>query len=235
MNFEDIKKLEKNTALKISVTKTKGSKVESESDQDLVKDLIKTEANKDYLEKPFEYFYEDVISEILKFEFESALGSDVYSDASDDALVCLETCRNFSNMNQYKIHGWLVCAFKFIDHFVLHYIQDVKKETVTKKPIKSNHSNKSNSIKIFGDEMSRYIHLQKYGGEINKAALNLILLYKLRNKKLEHRTRTIQGGRQALMKPDFKAAFKEVRYKYPEVLKIFLSEYKLSYPKFVLK
>lgn len=231
MNFRDIKKLESNFTKKPLREKKSIKEVNYEDniDKHALNDLILSEEKKkQYFKNPLEYFYQDTISEKFKFDFKTALGSSYYNPASDDALACLEICC-FNELNPYKVHGWLVSAFKFIDHFVLHYIQDIKKEVIAKKNDTPEIIQDTSQKKI-GDEMSRYVHLIKYKGEIAKAGLYLKLLYQLRNRKLEHRTRIFTNGKQELLKPDRKAAFIEIRYKYPEIMKIFLKEYKSTFP-----
>lgn len=220
MNFEDIKRLEKNSSVKVTITKAKSTQHKCETNKNLINNWINSEQNKEYTKNPLEYFYEDVISDILKFKFKLALGNTVYSNASDDALACLETCRNFSSLNYYKVHGWLLVALKFVDHFVLHYLQDVRKLIASK-------------IEKTGDEKSRYIHLSKVKCDIAKAGSILITLYNIRNKRLEHRTKTMKDGRTELLKPDRKSIYKEVITYYPEVLKILLSEYKKVFPNLI--
>ncbi|MDQ3020347.1 MAG: hypothetical protein M3R36_07225 [Bacteroidota bacterium] len=149
MNFEDIKRLENFSAVKVTISKktTEKNKPEFEINKSLVSELIDSEFAKKYANKPFEYFYEDVISDLLKFKFKSALGITIYDNARDDALACLETCQRFSELNPYSVHGWLMSAFKFIDHFVLHYVQDVLKLELVK-------------TENTGDEKSRYLQIQ---------------------------------------------------------------------------
>lgn len=222
MNFKDFKKLES----KFSIKPLKENKsIDKDKFEDKIynfalNDLISSEEKKkEYFKNPVEYFYQDTISETVKFDFRSALGISYYNPASDDALACLEICC-FNELNPYRVHGWLVSAFKFIDHFVLHFIQDIKEETPKK---------------IHGDEISRYIQLQGFKGQISKVGVNLIILYKLRNKQLEHRTKKFANGKQELLKPDRKKVYSRIKMMYPEALKLLLSEYKLIFPKLVLK
>lgn len=203
--------------LRVTISKRKrADRNELETDKTLINNLLESEKTKEFSGRPLEYFYEDVIEELIKFKFKTALGTLVYQNATDDATTCLETCR-FSLLNQYKIHAWLLVALKFIDHFVLHYLQDVKKVSIKK-------------IDNTGVEKSRYIQLIGLKCNASKAGSNLINLINLRSKKLEHRTRITRDGRQQLLKPDRKSIYREVIQYYPEVLKIFLAEYKSHYP-----
>jgi hypothetical protein len=166
-------------------------------------------------ENPFEYFYEDVISSSLSFNFKSVLGDAQFKNASEDALACLEICIDFSKLPIYSISGWLQNALKFIDHLVLHYIQEVLKET---------------PIILGGEEKSRYIQIKRKKGEISDAGDKLIYLYELRSKQLEHRTRVFPDGRQEIISPPRKLIRKEIAKSFPDVLKIFLRTYKTTFP-----
>jgi hypothetical protein len=166
-------------------------------------------------ENPFEYFYEDVIASSLSFNFKSVLGDAQFKNASEDALACLEICIDFSKLPIYSISGWLQNALKFIDHLVLHYIQEVLKET---------------PIILGGEEKSRYIQIKRKKGEISDAGDKLIYLYELRSKQLEHRTRVFPDGRQEIISPPRKLIRKEIAKSFPDVLKIFLRTYKIIYP-----
>jgi len=168
-------------------------------------------------ENPFAYFYEDVISSSLSFNFKSVLGDEQFKNASEDALACLEICIDFSKLPIYSISGWLQNALKFIDHLVLHYIQEVLKET---------------PIILGGEEKSRYIQIKRKKGEISDAGDKLIYLYELRSKQLEHRTRVFPDGRQEIISPPRKLIRKEIAKSFPDVMKIFLRTYKGVYPQF---
>lgn len=222
MNFEDIQKLEQFAKVSRIVRKSKDLKTASETDESLINRLIVSQQKKDYEFNPFEYFYEDVISKLLKFQFKLALGNNIYSKASDDAFACLETCERFMNLNPHKIHGWLMVALKFVDHFVVHYLQDIRKVVLKK-------------ISKFGPEKSRYIYLSKIDCAISKAGLILIDLYEIRNKELEHRTKTMRDGTIELLKPDRKSVYNEVIKYYPEVLNAILKEYEIRFPTYCLK
>ena len=168
---------------------------------------------------PFQYFYEDVISTSLAFNFKTAIGETHYRNASDDALACLEICVDFTKLPIYSINGWLQNALKFIDHLVLHYIQVVLKET---------------PIILGGEEKSRYIQVKNKQGEISEAGEKLIYLYELRSKQLEHRTRVYPDGSQEIISPPRKLIRKEIAKAFPVVLRIFLKKYKEHYPSYTV-
>jgi hypothetical protein len=95
---------------------------------------------------------------------------------------------------------------KFADHIVLHYIQDVRKETPQKYP-------------EAGIEKSRYIQLSQESGDYAAiAGTTLVYLYNLRN-KFEHRTKTYSDGTQELIPLQKNKARHEVAKNYPLALK----------------
>ena len=167
-------------------------------------------------ENPFEYFYEDVISSPLSFNFQAALGEANYKNASDDALSCLNTCTEFYKLSSWAVSGWLQNALKFTDNIVLHYIQDCCKEIPKSYP-------------NAGVEKSRYIQLSEKDGDISTAGAELKDLYELRN-KLEHRTITRSDGTQELISPKRNKVRQVVVKLYPDALMRILKTYKLKYP-----
>ena len=162
-------------------------------------------------ESPFDFFYEDVISYSLSFDFSKPLGNDLYRIACDDALNCISICDNFHKISHWIVNGWLQVALKFVDNLVFHYMQ-----------VRSSKFPKYNSK--LGVEKWRYEQISKLDGEISIAGYNLIELYNLRN-RLEHRTKEHPNGRQELIQPDRKKMRHIVVNLYPDVLKIFLNEY----------
>ncbi len=211
MNFKEIENIEN----KVASTETSAS---SSFQLDILNDYLEKEKKKSGAkENPFVFFYEDVISSAMSFNFKSALGDVQYKNASEDALACLEICVDFSKLPLYSISGWLQNALKFTDHLVLHYIQEVLKET---------------PIILGGEEKSRYIQIKWKKGEISDAGDKLIYLYELRSKQLEHRTRVYPDGKQEIISPPRKLIRKEISKSFPEVMKIFLRTFKSAYPSY---
>lgn len=211
MNFREIENIEN----KVASTETSAS---SSFQLDILNDYLEKEKKKSGAkENPFVFFYEDVISSAMSFNFKSALGDVQYKNASEDALACLEICVDFSKLPLYSISGWLQNALKFTDHLVLHYIQEVLKET---------------PIILGGEEKSRYIQIKRKKGEISDAGDKLIYLYELRSKQLEHRTRVYPDGKQEIISPPRKLIRKEISKSFPDVMKIFLRTYKSAYPSY---
>ncbi|MDR0605841.1 MAG: hypothetical protein LBG80_16225 [Bacteroidales bacterium] len=163
-------------------------------------------------ENPFVYFYSDVIADEIAYDFQPILGDKAYKNASEDAQSCLSICDELLKLSSYSATGWLQNALKFADNIVLHYIQDVCKET----PKKYDNA---------GIEKSRYIQLCEKSGDISVAGANLKELYELRN-KFEHRTKTNSDGTQELIRPQKNKARYTIVKLYPIALKKILQTYK---------
>jgi hypothetical protein len=205
MNFREIESIE-NLA---SSTET----ITSGFHQEIIADYLEKEKRKSVAkENPFFYFYEDVIGNSLAYNFQMALGTNYYKNASDDALSCLNICDDFYRLSNWSVNGWLQNALKFIDNLVLHYLQDIALE-IPKK------------YKGFGVEKSRYIQLSEKTGDISTAGYKLKDLYDLRN-DLEHRTIIHPDGKQELVPPKRNKVRQTVVKLYPDVLKRILTTYK---------
>lgn len=205
MNFREIENIE-NLA---SSTETKTSGFH----QEIIANYLEKEKRKSGAkENPFVYFYEDVIANSLAYNFQTALGVTYYKNASDDALSCLNICDDFYKLSSWSVNGWLQNALKFIDNIVLHYIQDMLKETPKTYP-------------NAGVEKARYIHLSEKTGDISTAGYELKDLYDLRN-DLEHRTIIHTDGRQELVPPKRNKVRQTVVKLYPDVLQRILRTYK---------
>ena len=161
---------------------------------------------------PFVFFYEDVIATALNYDFQKKLGEQIYKDASDDALSCLEICIEFRKLGTLTVYSWLQNALKFSDNIVLHYLQGVCNEVPQK-------------YENAGVEKSRYIQLSEKRCDISVAGHCLKELYELRNKN-EHRTITHPDGRQELIRPKKGQARKIVGKNFPLALKKILETYK---------
>jgi len=210
MNFREIENIEN------AVASTETSASSSFQLQMVAEYLEKEKRKSGAKENPFMYFYEDVISSSLSFNFKTAIGDSIYKNASDDALSCLNTCNEFRKLSSWAISGWLQNALKFTDHIVLHYIQDYCKEIPKSYP---------NS----GVEKSRYIQLSEKDGDISIAGAELKDLYELRN-KLEHRTKVHADGKQELIPPQRNKVRYVVVKLYPDALSRILKGYLIAYP-----
>ena len=199
MKFSDIENLEK------SLSAPENSALNS-FHQDLIQEYLQKEQRKTTAaDRPFEYFYEDVSASELGLDFKKILGEKYYRNASGDAMSCLHICNEFRKLSAYQVSGWLQNALKFVDHLVLHYIQEICKE----KPKKYDKA---------GLEKSRYIQLSEKAGSPGIAGAYLKDLYEQRN-RLEHRTIVHDDGRQELIPPQRNKVRKLVVKLYPEVLR----------------
>jgi len=209
MNFKEIENIENQAA----ATDTKASSLQEK----ILSEYLEKEKRKaGAKEKPFVFFYEDVISESLQYNFKSAIGAKNYKSASDDALNCLNICTEFFKLSSWAVSGWLQNALKFTDHIILHYIQDCCDEIPKSYP-------------KTGVEKARYIHISEMDGDISVAGSQLKELYDLRN-KLEHRTITHPDGRQELIPPKRNKVRHLVVKLYPDALRRVLNTYKTSVP-----
>ena len=212
MNFREIENIE--NAFASTETATSSSYQLEMLSEYLEKEKRKSGAK----ENPFMYFYEDVISSSLTFNFKTAIGDSNYKNASDDALACLSTCNEFRKLSSWAISGWLQNALKFTDHIVLHYIQEYCKE------IPKSYFNA-------GVEKSRYIQLSEKDGDISTAGAELKDLYELRN-NLEHRTIIYPDGKQELISPKRNKVRYVVVKIYPAALIRILKAYLIAYTNF---
>ena len=212
MNFREIENIE--NAFASTETATSSSYQLEMLSEYLEKEKRKSGAK----ENPFMYFYEDVISSSLTFNFKTAIGDSNYKNASDDALACLNICNEFHKLSSWAISGWLQNALKFTDHIVLHYIQEYCKE------IPKSYFNA-------GVEKSRYIQLSEKDGDISTAGAELKDLYELRN-NLEHRTIIYPDGKQELISPKRNKVRYVVVKIYPAALIRILKAYLIAYPNF---
>lgn len=210
MNFKEIENIEN----QVASTETAASS--SYQMQMLAEFLEKEKRKSGAKENPFVYFYEDVISSSLSFNFQSALGEPIYKNASDDALSCLNICNEFYKLSSWSVNGWLQNALKFADNIVLHYIQDCCKEIPKSYP-------------MIGVEKARYVHLSEKEGDISTAGAELKDLYDLRN-DLEHRTKIHADGKQELIPPKRNKVRHVVVKLYPDALRRILKAYKTTYP-----
>jgi hypothetical protein len=206
MNFRDIENIE-------NLASSSGNTM-SDFHQEIIADYLEKEKRKSGAkENPFIYFYEDVIANVLAYDFQSVLGKPYYKNASDDALSCLNICDNFYRLSSWCVNGWLQNALKFTDHLVLHYIQDICNNIPKKFP-------------NTGIEKSRYKQLgESNDDEIRRVGIFLENLYDLRN-DLEHRTIIHEDGRQEIIKPKLAYVRKNVIKLYPNVLDKILKTYK---------
>ncbi len=206
MNFRELENIE-------NLAASTGNTI-SRFHQEIIEDYLEKEKRKlGAKENPFVYFYEDVIVTSLTYNFQTALGTTYYKNASNDALSCLNICDDFYRLSSWSVNGWLQNALKFIDNIVLHYIQELCKEIPKKFP-------------NAGIEKSRYKQLGECNdAEIRRVGIVLEDLYNLRN-DLEHRTIIHADGRQELIPPKRNEVRQAVVKLYPEVLRKILKAYK---------
>jgi hypothetical protein len=158
----------------------------------------------------FIFFFEDVTSSKVSFDFKKALTLPVYELASKDAENCISAVKSFKNLEENnKLTLWLQSALKFTDHLALHYLQVIVKEV----PVKQGDA---------GKERSRYIQINQKKNDAEKAGRILDNLYECRN-KLEHRTVSdpLHPGNQKILPPNYKRTKKQILLRYPEALKCF--------------
>jgi hypothetical protein len=89
---------------------------------DLIREYLEHAKRKaEAADRPFEYFYEDVIAAKLQKDFKAYLGP-YYAHAAEDARCCLHICDEFRKLGSIHIYSWLQNALKFADSLVMHYI-----------------------------------------------------------------------------------------------------------------
>lgn len=183
-----------------------GEAVQYSFHEDLLRDYIDKERRKENAQQePFTYFCEDVTEQKLLVDFLAIIGAQSYKSASNDALVCLDLCTQFSRLSKTQAPGWLDSALKFIDHLVLHYIQEVKQT-------------KPRRYKDLGIERSRYRQLSDLDAATAHTGNRLNDLYMLRN-ELQHRTIIHADGSQTLLSPPLGRIRRQIGKWYPDVLK----------------
>lgn len=156
--------------------------------------------------QPFEYFYEDIIKEILEVDFSKKLSVDDYKNLKEDSKECLEICNDFHSISSNKINSWLSSSFKVVDYLVLHIIQNINQE-------------KPKTYTGVGIEKARYKQLSEYvDSNLSMVGTKLYALYDTRNQN-EHRTRTNPDGSQQLIKPNRHKTRKMVVEYYPVIMK----------------
>jgi len=210
MRFEELERLEKTVQLSEIIDPSSSYAI-------MLKELLENEERKAEARKsPFKYFYEDIIALSLDYNFQIALGNSYFDNATHDAKSCLDISVEFRKVTPSIIFSWLQNALKFIDHLVLHYIQECCKETPKVFPNQR------------GIESSRYLHLANKNGNISQAGYKLGELYEMRSQN-EHRTKEI-NGKQVLIRPKTNRVRYRVVELFPEILKIFLKTYKTELP-----
>ncbi len=214
MKFKEIEHIE-------NLAASEGTNLISNFKLEMISEYLEKEERKSKAkDNPFVFFYEDVMSSSLDFNFQKVLGAIIFKNASDDAKTCLATCTEFYKLSSWAVSGWLQNALKFTDNIVLHYIQDCCKE------IPKSYSNA-------GIEKSRYIHLSEKDGDkyrdIAVAGSELKDLYDLRN-NLEHRTIIYPNGTQELISPKLNSVRQVVVKLFPDALMRILKTYKRMYP-----
>lgn len=164
---------------------------------------------------PFEYFYEDIIQEVLRIDFTTIFDQSDYKALKEDAMECLELCDNFQKLSAKNINSWLQASLKVVDYLVLDYIQNINKET----PKKYNQ---------LGIERSRYQQLEEdLQPDIKDIGTKLKALYDFRNSN-EHRTKTNPDGTQILIRPNRHQTREIVMKYFPTILNTFKNKYSIK-------
>lgn len=177
-------------------------------------DLIEREINQIGLsEDPFIRFFENCTSNKIEFDFKSHMGAGSYNSAASEASACLTIFADFKSMQpNSSVLSWLICALKYTDEIVLHYIQEILNEEAIK------HND-------YGKERSRYIQINQAGYSAQVAGRIMNNLYDQRN-KLEHRTKNDPNtNKQLIIPPNFNKALKKIKQTFPRALVCFRDAY----------
>lgn len=175
--------------------------------------LMKVKEIKKSKENPFVFFYENIISKPLEYNYYERIGKENYKKASADALSCLEIQNDFMRISSRAISSWLINALHFVDHFVLFFIQDIKNHKIKSYP-------------SIGLEKARYKQMSEYTeDDVRMIGFILIEFYDYRN-KLSHRTIKKEDGKQQIIKPNYHKINKTVKKHYPDILKRMLNIFK---------
>lgn len=124
----------------------------------------KLEAMKD---KCVIHLYENLAAIPAPFDFKSFLHGD-YNNANEEAATCLSFALNAQNIYPKYIKPWTDSALKCFDHFLIIYIQAVRRETIKKT---TTHSK----------ETDVYQHLIHVGGQDQEIGQAFSTIYQYRN------------------------------------------------------
>lgn len=171
-----------------------------------------------HIEDFFIGFFEDVTAEEIDFDFKAVLDENSYDAATKEAKSCFKITTRFSELEaDSSLLPWLLCAIKYTDELVLHYIQNIKEEDPENNP-------------DFGKERSRYVQINKGGYCAQVAGRIMSNLYIQRN-KLEHRTKNDpkKPGKQLIIPPKYNNVKKKILLTFPRALQTFRNSYKAYY------
>jgi len=168
----------------------------------------------------FIIFYEDVIQKDLSIQFNQVLSEQDYTGTSEHARVCLTLCNEFRNLpKDVKVGAWLSDALKFIDYLILHYIQDIRNDTINPDDYTGDKSN-------YGEERRRYDKMKSYEKPISNAGSWLEDLYGIRNRVQHNTTVDRKSGKHALKLLNYNQIQKTISEKYPMTLNLIEYIYK---------
>jgi hypothetical protein len=146
----------------------------------------KLEAMKD---KCVIHLYEDLAVIPAPFDFKSFLDGD-YNNANEEAATCLSFTLNVKSIYPKFIKPWTDAALKCFDHFLLIYVQDVRKETIKKTTA---------NLK----ERDVYSHLIKAGGLDQEIGQAFSTIYQYRS-EFQHVQYEENNGRRVIRRVSHK-------------------------------
>ena len=168
----------------------------------------------------FVIFYEDVIQKQLTVVFSGILSKTDYSNSSEHAKVCLSICGTFTKLpKNAKCGAWLSDALKFVDYLILHYIQEIREDTI-------NPDDYTGEKSKFGAERRRYDKLKSYEKPVSDAGAWLEQLYVIRSRIQHNTTVNKKTGQHTLKLPQYNRIQKTISQKYPQVLNLIEHIYK---------
>ncbi len=122
--------------------------------------------------KEFEYLFSDIIERDCGINFQAFFGQKIYISASQYAYGCLEIELKCKYLKPSQVSNWTRNALHCFDHIIIHYINDILKETVTQ-------------IGSWFKETFNYEHLIKKGGNLAEIGAKFKSIYQLRS-EFEH-------------------------------------------------
>ncbi|MFC5044682.1 hypothetical protein ACFSTE_22490 [Aquimarina hainanensis] len=168
----------------------------------------------------FILFYEDVIQRELAVNFNEILSEQEYIGSSEHATVCLTLCPKFQNLpKNIKVGAWLSDALKFVDYLVLHYIQEIRNDTINPEDYTGDKNN-------YGEERRRYDKMKSYEQPISNAGSWLEQLYVIRSRVQHNTTVDKKSGKHTLKLLNYNQIQKTISVKYPKTLELIEFIYK---------
>lgn len=153
------------------------------------------------------HLYEDIASTISPFDFKLFLKGD-YHNANEEAGACVRISYIAQKMFPKNIKFWTDAALKCFDHFLIIYVQDIRKEKIRKSTSKLK-------------ERDVYDHLITIGGDVQEIGQAFTTIYQYRNefqhvqvedkegrRSIRRVTNSFLSLRKALILEEFEKAFK---------------------------